>query len=50
MTNRLKWSTILTKNEASQITVQAVLGETDGWNQKKVEACQFSSKKADFSV
>lgn len=28
--NRVKWSNILTKNEASQITVQAVLGGTDG--------------------
>ena len=33
--DRVKWSTILTKNEASQITVQAVLRGTDGWNPEK---------------
>ncbi|OLP66196.1 Pectinesterase A precursor [Bacillus pumilus] len=33
--NRVKWSNILTKNEANQITVQAVLGGTDGWNPEK---------------
>lgn len=33
--NRVKWSTILTQNEASQITVQAVLRGTDGWNPEK---------------
>lgn len=33
--NRVKWSSILTKNEASQITVQAVLGGADGWNPEK---------------
>ncbi|AVI41230.1 MULTISPECIES: pectinesterase family protein [Bacillus] len=35
LTNRVKWSSILTKNEASQITVQAVLGGADGWNPEK---------------
>ncbi|MFJ5671552.1 pectinesterase family protein [Bacillus safensis] len=33
--NRVKWSTILTQNEASQITVQAVLRRADGWNPEK---------------
>ncbi|MBW3702250.1 pectinesterase family protein [Bacillus altitudinis] len=32
LANRVKWSTILTKNEASQITVQSVLSGSDGWN------------------
>ncbi|MFS0656249.1 pectinesterase family protein [Bacillus sp. 179-C3.3 HS] len=35
VTNRVTWSTILTRSEASQITVQSVLGGFDGWNPEK---------------
>lgn len=47
--NRVKWSSILTKNEASQITVQAVLSGTDGWNPEKgKELVSFRQRKLTF--
>ena len=47
--NRVKWSTILTQNEASQITVQAVLGGADGWNPERGKGLvSFRQRKLTF--